>query len=341
VSDAGELTGTILQGPDFEPIEGRVVWEDGEILAVEEAAVESDRIVLPAFVNAHTHIGDSIAKEAGEGLTLEELVAPPDGLKHRLLREASEHELVDAMERTLVFMAQAGTAAHVEFREGGVAGVEAINRAGANSDVESVVLGRETVEAMEASDGFGASGANDGNFERERNATRREDKLFGIHAGEVDETDVHPAIDLNPDFLVHMVHATDLHLDRLADNGIPVVVCPRSNAATGVGLPPLLDLAEVTTLALGTDNVMLNGPSMFREMEWAAKLADLPARDVLAMATRNGAEIADLNCGVIEPGRDAKLIALDGDSDNLAGVRDVVRGVVRRATVADVDEVVL
>jgi cytosine/adenosine deaminase-related metal-dependent hydrolase len=86
---------------------------------------------------------------------------------------------------------------------------------------------------------------------------------------------------------------------------------------------------------------MLNGPSMFREMEWAAKLADLPARDVLAMATRNGAEIADLNCGVIEPGRDAKLIALDGDSDNLAGVRDVVRGVVRRATVADVDEVVL
>jgi cytosine/adenosine deaminase-related metal-dependent hydrolase len=318
-----------------------VVWEDGEITAVEPADVDSDRIVLPAFVNAHTHIGDSIAKEAGEGLSLEELVAPPDGLKHRLLGEASQDELVAAMRRSLSYMARAGTAAHVEFREGGVEGVEAIERAGADSPVESVVLGRETVAAMERADGFGASGANDADFDVERNATRRAGKLFGIHAGEVDETDIHPALDLDPDFLVHMVHAGDLHLDRLADSRTPVVACPRSNAATNVGLPSLRELAERTTVALGTDNVMLNAPSMFREMEWAAKLADLPATDVLAMATKNGASIADLNCGVVEPGRDAKLLALDGDSDNLSGARDVVRAVVRRATVDDVARVVL
>jgi cytosine/adenosine deaminase-related metal-dependent hydrolase len=340
-AESGTLEGTILRGSTFEPVEGRVVWEDGEVTAVEEADVVGDRIVMPAFVNAHTHIGDSIAKEAGEGLTLEELVAPPDGLKHRLLRGASQDELVAGMERTFSYMARAGTAAHVEFREGGVEGVEAIERASAESPVESVVLGRETVEAMEHSDGFGASGANDADFARERNATRRAGKLFGIHAGEVDETDINPALDLDPDFLVHMVHAEGIHLERLADSRTPVVACPRSNAATGVGLPPLRALAERTTVALGTDNVMLNGPTMFREMEWAAKLADLPATDVLAMATKNGASIADLNCGVIEPGRDAKLIALDGNAANLAGVRDIVRGVVRRATVDDVERVVL
>ena len=88
------VEGTILRGPRFEPVEGRVVVEDGEITTVEEASVESNDVVLPAFVNAHTHVGDSIAKEAGEGLSLEELVAPPDGLKHRLLRDTSRDEKI-------------------------------------------------------------------------------------------------------------------------------------------------------------------------------------------------------------------------------------------------------
>ncbi|MFW6190158.1 MAG: SHOCT-like domain-containing protein, partial [Candidatus Bipolaricaulota bacterium] len=101
-----------------------LVVEDGEIAAVEEAATDSTDIVLPAFVNAHTHIGDSIAKEAGGGLSLDDLVAPPDGLKHRLLRQASREEKVTAMARSLRFMEDTGTAAFLEFREGGVAGVD-------------------------------------------------------------------------------------------------------------------------------------------------------------------------------------------------------------------------
>jgi cytosine/adenosine deaminase-related metal-dependent hydrolase len=86
---------------------------------------------------------------------------------------------------------------------------------------------------------------------------------------------------------------------------------------------------------------MTDSPSMFREMEFAAKLADLPARDILRMATVNGAAIAGANRGVIEPGADADLLVLDGDSDNLAGARDLVRAVVRRAGQADVSRVVI
>ncbi|WP_276272272.1 amidohydrolase family protein [Haloarcula litorea] len=334
------VEGTVLRGRSFEPVEGRVVIEDGEIAAVEEASVEGDAIVCPAFVNAHTHIGDSIAKEAGEGLSLSELVAPPDGLKHRLLRQADQSELVEAMTRSLSYMERSGTGAFVEFREGGVEGVRAIRAALADSDLRSVVLGRETVEAMEISDGFGASGANDGEFGRERRATRDADKLFGIHAGEVDSSDINPALDLDPDFLVHMVHAEDLHLQRVADSEIPVAVCPRSNLVTGVGRPPVEELYERTTVALGTDNVFLNSPSMFREMAYTAKLYDLPARDVLRMATVNGAELAGLDCGLIEAGRPASVLVLDGDSDNLAGAHNPVRAVVRRAETADVERVV-
>jgi len=333
------VEGTVLVGPDFEPVEGRVVVENGEIQAIEETETGSDSIVLPAFVNAHTHIGDSIAKEAGGGLSLDELVAPPDGLKHRLLRSTDRTTKVDAMSRTLQLMEQTGTAAFLEFREGGVDGVEMLHDALARREIDPVIFGRETEAAMEAGDGFGASGARDGDFDQLRNATRRAGKLFGIHAGERDDADIHPALDLDPDFLVHLVHATEIHLDRIEDTGVPAIVCPRSNLVTNVGVPPIRQLTARTTVALGTDNVMTNSPSMFREMEFAAKLTDLPAATILRMATLNGAEIAGLNCGVIEEGRDAKLLVLDGDSDNLSYAKDVVRAVVRRAGHADIKRV--
>jgi len=110
---------------------------------------------------------------------------------------------------------------------------------------------------------------------------------------------------------------------------------------TNVGVPPIRDLAERTTVALGTDNVMLDSPSMFREMEFAAKLSDLPARDP---ADGDGERRGDrgLNRGVIELGADADLLVLDGDSDNLAGAHDLVRAiVVRRGGGGDVSRVVI
>jgi cytosine/adenosine deaminase-related metal-dependent hydrolase len=362
-----QLEGTVIRGESLEPVEGRVVVSDGRIEAVEAAPTDSTDVICPAFVNAHTHLGDSIAKEAGEGLSLDELVAPPDGLKHRLLRAASREGTAAAMARSLRFMRATGTGAFVEFREGGVEGVETIrdalalvadrgasgNGSGEGGDGAStwspavdgelrpVILGRETADAMRVSDGFGASGARDADFAELRAATREAGKTFGIHAGERDPDDVDAALALEPDFLVHMTNATTEQLDRTGDAGLPVVCCPRSNLVTDVGVPPLAALAERTTVALGTDNAMLDSPSMFRELAFAAKLSGLPAPDVLRMATVDAAAVAGLDCGAIEPGREARLLVLDGDSDNLAGVRDVVRAIVRRAGASDVRRVLL
>lgn len=244
------------------------------------------------------------------------------------------------MERTIQFMHDGGTAAFCEFREGGVDGVRAIEDALTDVPVDATVLGRESIAAMDASDGFGASGARDADFADEREATREAGKLFGIHAGERDADDIDAAFALDPDFLVHMVYAQSDHLDRLDEEGWPVVVCPRSNLVTGVGLPPIAELAEHTTVALGTDNAMLNSASMFREMEFTAKLTDLSANEILRMATINGAELLDMDVA-IETGNTARLCVLDGDSHNLAGARDPVRAVVRRAGVGDVERVVI
>jgi cytosine/adenosine deaminase-related metal-dependent hydrolase len=336
-----QFEGTVLAGESFEPIRGRVVVEDGEITAVERTETDATDVVLPAFVNAHTHVGDSVAKEAAVGLSLAEAVAPPDSLKHRRLAAADRSDLVAAMGRTLSFMAATGTASHLDFRESGREGALALREAAADRDVDPFVFGSGDASVLEVADGYGASGANDDDFAAERAAAREAGVPFAIHAGEPDATDIHPALDYDPDLLVHMVHATAEHLRRVADQGVPVAVCPRANLVLGVGRPPVRELLDHTTVALGTDNVMLNSPSMFREMAYTAKTFDVSAREVLAMATRAGAAVTGRNEGVVAPGYDAKLLVLDGDSDNLAGHEDPVAAVVRRAGATDVERVVL
>ncbi len=335
-----QLEGTVLAGRSFDPVRGRVVVDDGRIAAVEETDTESTDIILPAFVNAHTHIGDSVAKEAAVGLSLDEAVAPPHSLKHRRLAAADRPALVSAMRRTLRYMRRTGTVSCLDFRESGVDGARALREAATPVAVDPFVFGSGDASVLDVADGYGASGANDGDFTAERAACADRGVPFAIHAGEPDATDIHPALDLDPDLLVHMVHAERDHLERVADRGVPVAVCPRANAVLGVGTPPLRALLDHTTVALGTDNVMLNPPSMFREMAAAARRFDVTATEVLRMATTAGAEIAGLDCGVVAPGRRAALLVLDGDSDNLAGTADPVRAVVRRATGLDVERVV-
>jgi len=335
------LSGTVLAGRSFEPIRGRVVVDDGRVERIEETDTTSSDIILPAFVNAHTHLGDSVAKDAAVGLSLDEAVAPPDSLKHRQLAAADRSDLVSGMRRTLRFMTRTGTASCLDFRESGTVGARTLREAAAPASVDPFIFGSGGQSILDVADGYGDSGASDGDFTEQRAACRDRNLPFAIHAGEPDATDIHPALDLEPDLLVHMVHATQEHLERVAGQSVPVVTCPRANTVLDVGTPPVRELLDRTTVALGTDNVMLNPPSMFREMAYAAKQFDVTAREVLRMATTAGADIVGLDCGVIAPDRRAALLVLDGDSDNLTGSVDPVRAVVRRATTLDVERVLL
>ncbi|PHQ46715.1 nucleoside deaminase, partial [Halorubrum sp. C3] len=163
-----ELSGTVLAGESFDPVSGRVVVDDGRIEAVEEAATDSTDIVLPAFVNAHTHLGDSVAKDAAVGLSLDEAVAPPDSLKHRRLAAADRDELVSAMRRTLRFMRRTGTVSCLDFRESGPPGARALRDAAEGTGVDPFVFGSGDPSVLDVADGYGASGANDDDFAAER-----------------------------------------------------------------------------------------------------------------------------------------------------------------------------
>lgn len=115
---------------------------------------------------------------------------------------------------------------------------------------------------------------------------------------------------------VHGVQMTRDDLARLASRGVTLVTCPRSNAHTGAGVPPLEDFyASGVRVAVGTDS-LASAPdvNVFAELAAMRRLAPtVPARRLLDSATRQGARALgfDADFGAIEPGMSARVIAVE------------------------------
>ena len=143
---------------------------------------------------------------------------------------------------------------------------------------------------------------------------------------------------LNPDLVIHMTNATDADISLVAKSGIGVVICPRANGILGSGIPKVARMLERgCTIAIGTDNVMLNSPDMFREMDyiWKASRATeknfISARDILKMSTINAADILGLNSGCIEAGRSADLLFINKKYLDLYPIHNPCASVLHRA----------
>jgi cytosine/adenosine deaminase-related metal-dependent hydrolase len=356
------ISGLIIAGSELEPIEGYICVKNGIITEIGEEGTSSSNIIAPCFVNAHTHLGDSVFKDPPLGKVssfrtqkdLDFLVKPPDGLKHRILKETSYKSLVEYIRKSLLDMLETGTCAFADFREGGVVGVGALNKALEGLELHSMILGRpaepelplqnllaEVRRVLLHSNGIGMSGSNDLDFkllEEIVTCTRDKKKLFAIHAGEKDRSDIEKALSLKPDFLIHLTHATKKDLEYVADTKIPVIVCPRSNLITGAGMAPIADMLEAgIRVAAGTDNVMLNSVNMFAEMEFMSKVFSIDDRQVFKICTLNGSFVMGPNStGSIEKGNKANLMILDGSSNNLAGIKNPISGITRRARPDDI-----
>ena len=75
-----------------------------------------DSLLIPGFINAHVHIGDSFAKDRGLNCSIQELVEPPDGLKHQLLNEVSDEVIKLGINYAIQEMIASGTTTFVDFR---------------------------------------------------------------------------------------------------------------------------------------------------------------------------------------------------------------------------------
>jgi len=116
--------------------------------------------------------------------------------------------------------------------------------------------------------------------------------------------------------VVHGVQMTPPDLQRLAARQTTLVACPRSNGHTGAGAPPLEDFYRSgVPIAVGTDS-LASAPDLnvFAELATMRALAPgVPAASLLASATIVGARALgfDADYGTIEPGKRARLLAVD------------------------------
>jgi len=337
------LQGKLLLGERFELTEGRVVVENGVIVDVSEDRCEHPYLIAPSLFNAHTHVGDSVFKDPPlDGL--DELVKPPDGLKHRVLGSTQRYQKIEAMRLSAIQMLASGCTGFADFREEGLDGVRQLDEAVDGLCIEPLRFGRpngdDIGELLSMCDGLGISGCHDHPWDvlvRWASACRRAGKMLCVHAGERDGGDVSAALELEPDVLVHMVHASDAELKRCADEDISVVVCVRSNMLTGVGVPGVKKMLELgINVGCGTDNVMLASCDPLEEMHALSWVLRLGEEDVLSMLTWRARRAYGLGGGVIEEGEPADLMVLDLSTPNLRGCASPLRSLVRRAQASDV-----
>jgi 5-methylthioadenosine/S-adenosylhomocysteine deaminase len=127
----------------------------------------------------------------------------------------------------------------------------------------------------------------------------------------------------------HCVWVTEAEQALLADRDVKVLHCAGSYLKLGSGIAPVVELRQRgVSVSLGADGAACNNRlDMFDEMRLAATLqavrkspGSLPAREVLWMATREGARALgqEYEIGSIEAGRRADLIVVDRDRPHLA-----------------------
>jgi cytosine/adenosine deaminase-related metal-dependent hydrolase len=94
------------------------------------------------------------------------------------------------------------------------------------------------------------------------------------------------------------------------------------------------------TVALGTDNVMVNSPDLFREMEFTTRFLRVETGDpkiptpleIFSMVTINAARLLGLGgeLGSIDRGKLADLVGIDAEATNLRPIRDPLSTLVNR-----------
>ncbi len=269
-------------------------------------------IITPAFVNAHTHIGDAFirAKRITLPRDVKALVAPPDGLKHKLLRQATEQEIVQGMRTALQEMTTSGTSHFCDFREGGLAGVLQLRTAFRNRHIQPVIFSRpatmaydktEITQLLQNSSGIGVSGISDWRYaELEKIAfhTKAHHKMLALHASEVVREDIDAILDLKPDLLVHMIAASEADLERVQHEHIPVVLCPRSYAFYQLKTNFDLMKKHHLTLLLGTDNAMINTANIIEEVRLLHSQKLFSIEELLTMVTYTPRKALNLEDGI-------------------------------------------
>ena len=350
--------GIILKGHDLTLKKENIVVDEGKIVEIGKESAEGKiidvdgAVVCPSFINGHTHIGDSIIKDEGYSLSLGEMVKPPNGVKHRALASAEDEDIIESMKSSMWDMLESGTTHFIDYREGGIKGVKLLKKASKDIPITPIILGRDDSfygdnpdlskvksqikKLLKVADGIAPSGFGEitdevANLISEE--CKKEGKISSIHVAESESTQLESLEKfgrteiergVNSDFnqLVHCTNPKNNDLNLIKNSNSNIVVCPRANATLNVGIVPLNEMLKFGIKPiLGTDNLMLNNPNMFRELEFTLKIMSVKYKSylnpckLLQMATTNGCQF-NFNKSYIEIGQFAELNIIKHFSKN-------------------------
>lgn len=322
--------GIILKGKDLVPTRENIVVDEGKIIEIGKESSEGKiidvdgAVVCPSFINGHMHIGDSIIKDEGYGLSLSEMVKPPYGVKHVALANASDNDLIEAMKSSMWDMVYGGTTHFIDYREGGLNGVRLLRKAAEGIPITPIILGRDDSfygddpdlskvkvairKLLKYADGIAPSGFGEITVDVAEIIVaecKKAGKISSIHVAESESnqieslensglSEIGKGVSNKFSQLVHLTNPKNDDLKSVAESGQNVVVCPRANATLNVGVVPLPQMIDLGIKPmLGTDNVMLNSPNMLRELEFVLKIMSVYYKQyidpcgLLKMATTN------------------------------------------------------
>ena len=337
-------------------------------------------LLIPGFINAHTHIGDSIAKDLSLNSTVDAKIHPMIGIKQKILRETPDKELIRFMRKSAQTMLKKGITTFVDFREGGIHGINLLKKALKTVPINPVILGRleyyhtqkqikqntsmpdflkSNLESLiENCDGVGISGPNE-NSDNNLQEFSKIKKIVGIHAAETlssyaiskksyKKTEPKRALLAEPTFLVHMTNASKNDLLSATKKTRVIIICPRANSALAEGIPDIeLMLKMKCNIGIGTDNVMINSPDMFREMDYVWKVTmgikkkRIDPKQILKMATVNSGKILNKKIGCIKENYFADCIFIDKKSIDLEPMNNVYASIVHRASEKSIKAVMI
>ncbi len=151
----------------------------------------------------------------------------------------------------------------------------------------------------------------------------------------------------------HMIWPNESEIETLAARGVGVAHCPQSNMKIAAGVAPVPALlAAGVAVGLGTDGAASNNDlDLWEEIDTAAKLHKVTARDPTVLDARQALELAtitgaraihmDDEIGSLEVGKRADLIVVDVSSPHQQPVYDPYSVLTYATGAADVETVIV
>ena len=359
-----EKTSVQITGNTFQKISSKIKPSKNKIVNCKGL------LLIPGLINSHTHIGDSVAKDVELNKSTDSKIHPMFGIKQKILRETEPKKLILFMRKSAKSMIKKGITTFVDFRESGLEGILLVQKALSGIPIRAVILGRiefyqsksqikknmpipksylnQLEPLLKNCDGLGISGSNE-NSDSSLKQLSKTKEIRAIHCAETmqsylkskqmtKKTEPERSMFLKPDFLVHMTYASKNDLSLVSKKIRGIVVCPRANASLAEGIPDIDQMLKFNcNIAIGTDNVMINSPDMFREMDFLWKVTmgihkkRIDPKKILKMATVNAGKLLGKKIGCIKEGYLADCIFIKKSNLDLNPLQNSHASIVHRA----------